>query len=223
MSQPPKGTRRREIASPYPYYIAAAFWLASAFIFPMYRLVHFILLSAASALIFLFAKKRFKPTVVFEKVQPTPVRSGERSADTLISEGEAQLAKLRALNEAIADPSLSAKMDRLESIGTAILVEIAKAPDKAPKIRRFTSYYLPSMVKMLETYRTLSSHEIQGENISSTLKRIEHTMDTLILAFEKQLDLLYSDEALDLSTDIDALEAIFAQEGLRDSGLGPKN
>ena len=39
-------------------------------------------------------------------------------------------------------------------------------------------------------------------------------MDTIVTAFEKQLDALFGAEALDISTDITVLENMMAREGL---------
>ena len=44
-------------------------------------------------------------------------------------------------------------------------------------------------------------------------------MHTVVTAFEKQLDALYGDEALDISTDITVLENMMAREGLTDGPL----
>ena len=39
-------------------------------------------------------------------------------------------------------------------------------------------------------------------------------MDTIVAAFEKQLDSLFGTDALDISTDITVLETMMAREGL---------
>ena len=39
-------------------------------------------------------------------------------------------------------------------------------------------------------------------------------LDTIVLAFEKQLDGLFGDQAMDLSTDITVLDNMMAREGL---------
>jgi 5-bromo-4-chloroindolyl phosphate hydrolysis protein len=142
------------------------------------------------------------------------VVSGDKSDDQILEEGRGYIKKLRELNDKIDDERLSAGMDRLEEISGSIFDYIAKHPEKAPKIRRFVNYYLPSTMKMLETYYTMSSQGVRRENISQTMERIEKVMDSLIVAYEKQLDILFSDEAIDISTDIDVLEGMFAQEGL---------
>lgn len=47
---------------------------------------------------------------------------------------------------------------------------------------------------------------MEGENIRESKQRIEQVMDTLVTAFEAQLDRLFEDDALDVSTDIDVME-----------------
>ena len=44
-------------------------------------------------------------------------------------------------------------------------------------------------------------------------------MDTIIRAFEKQLDNLFGAEAMDISTDMVVLESMMAREGLTDDPL----
>ena len=49
-------------------------------------------------------------------------------------------------------------------------------------------YYLPMTVKLLNAYEEMDSQPVQGENITSSKKEIEETIDTLNVAFEKLLD-----------------------------------
>lgn len=50
--------------------------------------------------------------------------------------------------------------------------------------------------------------------------RIDAMMDKVVEAFDKQLDALFADEALDISTDITVLEQMLAQEGLGGMQMG---
>ena len=52
------------------------------------------------------------------------------------------------------------------------------------------------------------------------MEKIESMMNTIVVAFEKQLDSLFGAEALDISTDITVLENMLHREGLtaEDSG-----
>ena len=60
----------------------------------------------------------------------------------------------------------------------------------------------------------MSSVGVGGENIDSTKERVEAIMDTIVAAFDKQLDGLFGAEALDVSADITVLETMLAREGL---------
>ena len=60
----------------------------------------------------------------------------------------------------------------------------------------------------------MSGTGVSGENIDSTLERVEKMMGTIVTAFEKQLDSLFDDDALDIAADISVMESILKQEGL---------
>ena len=87
-------------------------------------------------------------------------------------------------------------------------------PEKLPQIRKFMSYYLPTTLKLLRSYDELSRQGVSGQNITGTMEKVEGMMDTIVLAFEKQLDGLFGDQAMDISTDITVLDNMMAREGL---------
>ena len=74
-------------------------------------------------------------------------------------------------------------------------------------------YYLPTAVKLLEAYEELDAQPVQGENILSSKKEIEDTLDTLNIAFEKLLDDLYQNAAFEASADARVLKTVLAQDG----------
>ena len=78
------------------------------------------------------------------------------------------------------------------------------------------NYYLPTTLKLLGSYQRLSQQNVKGENISSTLFNIAGMMHTVADAFEKQLDSLYAEEAMDISADITVFETLLKQEGFVD-------
>ena len=63
-------------------------------------------------------------------------------------------------------------------------------------------YYLPTALKLLNTYASLPAQDVQGENIADAKKNIERSMDLLVTAFENQLDKLFQSDALDVSADV---------------------
>lgn len=137
----------------------------------------------------------------------------------VIQAGEAYIRKIRACNDAIPGEEISAKISRIELLVDKIFDRVEQNPDIVSDLRRMMEYYLPTTVKLLEAYKDLDGQPVQGENIISSKKEIEKTLDTLNVAFEKLLDSLFQDTAWDVSSDISVLHAMLAQEGLTEDGL----
>ena len=125
--------------------------------------------------------------------------------------------QIRAANDALPGQTISEKLDRLELVTEKIFAHVEQHPEKLPDIRKFMNYYLPTTLKLVNAYREFETQPVQGENIQSSKREIEETLDTINTAFENLLDNLFQTDALDLSTDISALETMLAQEGLTDS------
>ena len=69
-------------------------------------------------------------------------------------------------------------------------------------------------IKLLTAYDQMSRQGVSGENITGTMEKVEGMMSSIVQAFEKQLDSLFGDEAMDISTDITVLENMMVREGL---------
>lgn len=129
--------------------------------------------------------------------------------------------QLRQANDAIPDPVMTAKISRLEELSARIFALAKKDPDKKAQLQKFMDYYLPTALKLLNTYAQLSAQDIQGENITDAKQSIERSMDLLITAFENQLDKLFQSDALDVSADVAALEGMLNLDGLTGSDFHP--
>ena len=55
---------------------------------------------------------------------------------------------------------------------------------------------------------------MEGENISAATARIEGMMDQVVAGFEKQLDKLFQDDAMDITSDVQVLENMLKKDGL---------
>jgi len=136
-----------------------------------------------------------------------------------LDQGRRFVSDIKRTNFAIPGEGISLKLDRLEEITGKIFDYVEVHPQKFAEIKRFTEYFLPTTLKLVDAYRKLDDQTVEGVNISSTKREIEATMDTIILAFENLLDDLFEDIAMDISTDISVLETILAQEGLTDYNM----
>ena len=118
------------------------------------------------------------------------------------------LRKIRRANDCIADPILSAKIDRLEEIAAKIFRAVEADPKKLGRIDTFLNYYLPTTQKLLDSYAEFEAAGVEGENLRQAKQRIEATMDSIIRGFEHQLDELYQSDALDVDSDIRVMETM---------------
>ena len=199
-----------------PLYAAAVVWVLYALLFPLYRVIHFVIVAAASALVYLIAKALCPDIVEEVKVEEKPRTTGNAELDRMIADGKLAISEMKRLNDSIQDETVSRQIDRLEEISGKIFAQVEAEPKKLPQIRKFMNYYLPTTLKLLNAYDRMSGQGVAGENIGGTMQRVEQMMDTIVKAFEKQLDSLFGAEALDISTDITVLDNMMAREGLVD-------
>ena len=126
------------------------------------------------------------------------------------------LREIRQVNDAIPDAVMSAKIDRIEEITGKILKYQKEHPNKEGQLRSFLNYYLPTTLKILRAYAQLDAQGIEGENISAAKRRIEDMMDQVVYGFERQLDKLFQDDAMDITSDVEVLENMLRKDGLSD-------
>ena len=203
--------------SAIPLYAAAVTWLLYALLFPLYRLPHFLLAAAAAAVVGIVARLFCRDTV--EEVPEEPETTGNEELDKMIADSKKAIAEMKRLDDNIADPTISAQIVRLQQLAGKIFAQVEQNPEKLPQIRKFMNYNLPTTLKILNAYDRMGEQGVSGENITSTMQKVDGMMSTIITAFEKQLDSLFGSEAMDISTDMVVLENMMAREGLTDDPL----
>lgn len=133
------------------------------------------------------------------------------------------LRNIRRLNDEIADPVVSAKIDRLEEITGKIFQAVEEDPKKSGKIDTFMNYYLPTTQKLLDSYAKFEAAGVESENVKASKERINQTMDSIIAGFEHQLAELYTTDTMDIDSDIRVMETMLNRDTAsveKDFGLG---
>jgi len=229
--------KKRSVA---PIYAIALVWVVYTLVHPLYRVSDYVSVILLSALAFVVAKGIW-PTVEYELPDPEPETqeseeeapqepqeeepqeepapeepktTGDPALDALILEKDRAISEMRRLNDAIEDETISQQIDQLEDATAKIFDHVIEHPEKQAQIRKFMIYYLPTTLKLLNSYDRMDATGISGENIDSTKERIETMMATIVSSFHKQLDALFRDEAMDIASDITVMENLLAQEGL---------
>ena len=109
------------------------------------------------------------------------------------------------------------ELETMQKTTTAICEWLEAHPESLPKARRFAEYYIPTTLKLLHTYNDVQSQ--QGENAEAIRRDIAGILHTLNQAYDNLYDKLLSDVALDVSSEIAALQGMLANDGLAGEGL----
>lgn len=132
----------------------------------------------------------------------------------VLDKGNAFIQEIHRCNDAIPGEEISEKIYRMENIVQKIFDRAKAHPEIVPDLKKMMDYYLPMTVKLLRAYADMDAQPIQGQTIENSKREIEATLDTLNQAFEKLLDSVFKETALDVSSDISVLQTLLAQEGL---------
>lgn len=197
--------------SPVPLYAVAVTLILCAFFTKAYRFSTLIILAVIAAIVYLIFTKLFPGAVEYIEV---PVNTGDELADALIAQGRLAVRDIRRVRLGLKNAEVAAKLEKLEALLGKITDNLVSDPSDARQLKRFMDYYVPTTQKILNTYENLSAQGVRGENIGTTLERIEGFLDMLIEAYTKQLDAMFASEALDIGTDIDVMEAMLKSQNL---------
>ena len=109
------------------------------------------------------------------------------------------------------------ELETMQKTTTAICEWLEAHPESLPKARRFAEYYIPTTLKLLHTYNDVQGQ--QGENAETIRRDIAGILHTLNQAYSNLYDNLLSDVAMDVSSEIAALQGMLANDGLTGEGL----
>ena len=115
------------------------------------------------------------------------------------------------------DPAAAEELEKMQQTTESICAWLESHPESAPKARRFAEYYIPTTLKLLHTYNDVQGQK--GDNAEAIRRDIGGILHTLNTAYENLYDTLLSDAALDVSSEIAALEGMLASDGLTGEGL----
>ena len=107
-----------------------------------------------------------------------------------------------------ADEELAA----MQKTCASIMGFVHNHPEQLNRVRRFREYYLPTNRKLLDTAQGLG--DTDSANAAEIRRDITGILHTLNQAYEKLYDTLLQDVSMDVSTEIDTLEAMLRQDGL---------
>ncbi|MDD6155005.1 MAG: 5-bromo-4-chloroindolyl phosphate hydrolysis family protein [Eubacteriales bacterium] len=140
----------------------------------------------------------------------------------ILEDGEKFIKEIHQANVDIPGESMSQKLDKLEAIVRRIFANVREKPETAPQLRKFMSYYVPTIRKLLNAYVELDRQPNAGENIVNTKREIEDAIDQVIHGCEILLDSMFEDVAWDIASDISVMKTMMEQDGLTEERKSEK-
>jgi 5-bromo-4-chloroindolyl phosphate hydrolysis protein len=197
-----------------PIYGVAVVWLLYCLLFPLIRLLDFLLLVGISAGAFAVLSLLFPGKTELVKEPEKPVSTGNTEIDMLLAEGKRAVDEMSRLRDSIKEPGVREKTNKIIEVTEKIFKDVLDDPADYKQVKHFADFYLPTTIKLLHTYDLMGRLDGGGSNVKDTIKRIDDILDTTLEGYRKQLDALFANEALDIETDIEVLKSMLKKEGL---------
>lgn len=188
---------------------AGVIWFLYAVLFPFYRIAD--MAGAAGVSIISY--------IVIRRFVKLPEKKTEQKAQpALTQEAAKQLGQqAESLRQAASKIENKRVVDYAASIADTaekIARNVEEDPADAPKIRSLIRHYMPSVIRLFTSYQTFEMQQIEGENLSAAMQKIEASLEDIDQALKKQLDRLFDMDVLDISADIAVLESLMAKDGI---------
>lgn len=145
------------------------------------------------------------------KIENDPV---QKELLQILNEGNEYIKKIRKLNDEILGEDISDQLYKMEEVIASIFDVVKRKPQKRAELRKLMQYYLPITIKVVTTYRDFENERVPSEQLEDGKKEIKETLEKVICAFVALREKLFQEDILDVSTDLDVLETMMAQEGL---------
>mgnify|MGYP001009708762 CR=1 FL=1 len=154
-----------------------------------------------------------------QRARPAPQPEREAAPETPLNlETARRFAKvLEQEQQLMQDAQGAEELAHMQKTTEAICDWLETHPESLPKARRFAEYYIPTTLKLLHTYNDVQGQK--GDNAESIRRDIAGILHTLNQAYSNLYDNLLSDVALDVSSEIAALQGMLANDGLTGEGL----
>ena len=154
-----------------------------------------------------------------QRTRPAPQPEQEAAPETPLNlETARRFAKvLEQEQQLMQDAQGAEELAHMQKTTEAICDWLETHPESLPKARRFAEYYIPTTLKLLHTYNDVQGQK--GDNAESIRRDIAGILHTLNQAYSNLYDNLLSDVALDVSSEIAALQGMLANDGLTGEGL----
>jgi len=172
-------------------------------------------------------KLELRPKIPMQYAETEIIPKTEIAADseiTVISDIEVKINEftdeINLFVNFVNDAAFLGELAEIKNILEKIVISLKEEKDienRSEKLNHFADYYFPAIKKILNAYRQIENQNIKVGSALETKQKIADSFPFIKKAFEKELEYIYKNKMLDVTTDIDVLESMFAKDGLLDT------
>ncbi len=198
--------------------------LAYALIFPFNKLIHFVIGGGVAALAGWVIKTMATPMEGLDKNAKSKAALDvtiieDEYARGVVEKGVEMLDALKNEKTAINEYVFTRRIDETRQALDRVLRAIIEDPDKAHRIRKMNSYYLPTALKLLQGYRSAKQQGTSYMTMAETREDVLATLDQLNEALATILDAMLKDDLEDMDVEIEVFERMLKSDGLKEDEM----
>lgn len=191
--------------------------LGYASIFSFHKLSDFLLGGGIALLVASVIKAMTTPMKGLEApsrsdgIMPDQVQ--DEYARNMVVKGLELLEELRAQRDAINEYVFTRRLNELAECYAELLNRVVADHNKATHLRKLNSYYLPTAIKLLQSYRDAKGQDTSYMEISATREDILKTLDQIINALKTLKKKMVKSNLENIDIKIEVLEDILRADG----------
>lgn len=209
-------SKNKIMPSGLPYLSAGLVWFLAALVLPVYKLVPLIICALLAIAVFIVLQSMRKSQLAKLPKAPAPkirVEDLAKKLDTCCESLKKQEIK-------IDDADVKRTVHSIATTLELIADEVEKDPKDRNKVRKLANHYCDMINGLVDKYVLLGdpSRAVTGDdgsgagNIEGTKARIKEGLANTDRALKKILDSMFSDDAMEVSADINTLEQLLNME-----------
>lgn len=123
----------------------------------------------------------------------------------LLDNGYENYEKISKLRNQLTKPEIKAKCTLIVNQIAKILKYLEKHPNKIGQNKKFFTYYLEAILKIINSYNDISTQNVHTKEIEEVMDKTEKSLTLINKSLEEQFSKMLQNDALDLDTEIDLL------------------
>lgn len=125
----------------------------------------------------------------------------------LLDNGYENYSKLVDLKNKVSKPHIKQEGNDMILKISKILKYLEKHPNKIGENKKFFTYYLETIYKIVNSYYEISSQDLHTKEIEEVIKKTENSLTIINKSLDDQFTKMLQNDALDLDTEVDFLKS----------------